>query len=90
MDFKTFHKQQKNTAYQNADQQENLRKTAEAYRNKSDDELLNDIIKTVTQGKQDGSFSEEGLQQFIKNVSPMLNQEQIERLNHVIEIIRRS
>ena len=90
MDFKSFRNQRKQNENHKEEPTDDLRKKAESYSRKSDDELLDEIIKNVNQGKANGTFSEEQLRQFEQNVAPMLNAEQRERLRNVIEIIRKN
>ena len=88
MDFKSYYKNQKsNTATTTSDQEE-LKKKAREYTDKSDPELLSDIMKEARKQKENGSFSDERLQDFVNKVSPMLNQEQKERLAQAIKMIK--
>ncbi len=66
---------------------DDVRKKAEQYATKSDDELLKDIMKTAAQGKANGSLDEQQLKTFVQSVSPMLSEEQRARLQSVIDII---
>ena len=68
----------------------NFRKTAESYAQKSDEELLSEIVKTARQGKANGSITNEELHRFASNVSPMLNDEQRARLQIVMDIINQN
>ena len=88
MDFKSFKstRPQSNTQ---ADHQD-LKKTAESYRGKSDEEMLSEIIKMANQGKANGTFSEEQLQRFTQSVSPMLTEEQKARLQKVSDLLKKS
>lgn len=89
MDFRSFNKGYHDKPEQSATPNEDdIRKTAERYAGKSDEELLGDIMKTVRQGKADGSISDEQLQKFAESVTPILNQEQLDRLNAVLKMIR--
>ena len=93
MDFKTFkNNRPEKQNEQNTDSidKDALRKTAEEYSEKSDSELLGEIMKAAKQGKRDGTLNKEQINQFIKNVSPMLNQEQRQRLQQVVEMIENS
>ena len=90
MDFKSFRNQRKQSDYHKEESTDDLRKKAENYSRKSDDELLDEIIKNVNQGRVNGTFSEEQLRQFEQSVAPMLNVEQRKRLRNVIEIIRKN
>lgn len=66
----------------------NLEETIEQYQNKDEDELMGDLFDMVEQGRKDGSFSEESLEQFIQNVSPMLDAEQKKKLSSIANMIK--
>ena len=90
MDFRSFKKTRKADAEpikSNDGQTDNIRKTAEEYAKKSDSELLGEILKTASQGKQNGTLDKAQIESFVKRVSPMLNEEQRQRLNSVVEMI---
>lgn len=93
MDFKSFKKtrnMQSSTSEQSENQTDNIRKTAEEYAKKSDPELLGEILKTASQGKQNGTLDKAQIENFVKRVSPMLNEEQRQRLNGVVEMIAKN
>ena len=56
---------------------------AKQYEGMEEDQLMGELMKNVAQGRQDGSFSEEKLDEFITKVSPMLTQEQRKRLEEI-------
>ena len=90
MDLKSFQKSHPNDQKHKQDStKDDLRKTAESYAQKTDNELLSEIIKTAQKGKADGSISNEDLNRFATSVSPMLNEEQRARLQSVLDIINR-
>lgn len=66
----------------------NLEETIEQYQNKDEDELMGDLFDMVEQGREDGSFSEEMLDQFIQNVSPMLDSEQKKKLGNIANMLK--
>ena len=92
MDFKSFKKNrpQQNAAHPDENARDDLRKTAEKYANKSDSDLLREIMRAASKSKQDGSLSQEHLSRFVASVSPMLNEEQRARLSGVVEMINKS
>ena len=55
---------------------------------KSEDELMDRLMASINQGKKDGTFTPEMMQKFVKNVSPMLNASQKQRLNQLIGKIK--
>jgi len=92
MDLKSFQKNYQNNAQrkESTPTQEDLKNTAEAYAQKSDDDLLGEIMRNAKQNKRDGTLSESQLKAFVSSVSPMLNQEQRERLQNVVDMINRA
>ena len=88
MDFKSFKATRQQSSVHT--DQEDLKKTAESYRGKSDEEILSEILKMANQGKANGTFSEEQLQKFTQSVSPMLTEEQKKRLDAVSELLKKS
>lgn len=59
---------------------ENLEKQVEELSEKSESELMQQLMREVKKGREDGSFSEDALHSFTERVSPMLNEEQKRRL----------
>lgn len=66
----------------------NLEETISQYENKSEDELMGDLQQMINNGREDGSFSNEMLDGFMKNVAPMLNKEQQKRLDEIARMIK--
>ncbi len=62
---------------------EDMMAQAKQYEGMEEDQLMGELMKNVAQGRQDGSFSEEKLDEFITKVSPMLTQEQRKRLEEI-------
>ena len=88
MDFETFRKNRKAEKRDQNTMQDDLRKTAERYGGKSDEEMLGDILRAARQEKQDGTYSDAKIDEFVDSVSPMLNEEQRERLQKAIKMIK--
>ena len=55
------------------------------YDKNGEDKLIKDIFENVAAQKRQGKLSNEQIRQFVKNVSPMLNQKQKEKLNGLVE-----
>ena len=87
MDFKSFRQNRKIETTDDFTSKEDIRKTAEIYGQKTDDELLGDILKTAKQNRAEGNLSDLQLRQFVESVSPMLNAEQRARLEKAIRMI---
>lgn len=62
--------------------------TVAKYENKSEDELMGDLGKMIQDGRKDGSFSDEMLESFIKNVAPMMDPAQRKKLDGLARMIK--
>jgi hypothetical protein len=59
------------------------------YEDKSQDELMGDLKSMLDSGRQDGSFSEEMLNQFYQTAAPMMQGEQKEKLDNLVDMIKK-
>ncbi|MDD5018594.1 MAG: hypothetical protein PHO15_10920 [Eubacteriales bacterium] len=66
----------------------NMEKTFSEYENKSEGELIDDLERMISEGKKDGTFSEEMLDAFIKNVAPMMDKSQRKKLEAIARMIK--
>ncbi len=57
------------------------------YKNKTEKELMEELNRAVSRAKEDGSFNEQSLKDFVELVSPHLSEEQLEKLNGLISAI---
>ncbi len=55
------------------------------YDKNGQDKLVQDIYKNVANQKKQGKLSNEQIEQFVKNVSPMLNQNQKKKLDELVK-----
>ena len=62
--------------------------TIKKYEEKSEDELMGDLGHMISEGKKDGTFSDEMLEGFIKNVSPMMDETQRQKLKNIAQMIK--
>lgn len=67
--------------------QANIDKLIEEYQGKSDDELTTELINAIAQQKEDGTFNDAELTMMIELISPLLSNEQKEKLNHILSLI---
>jgi len=65
-----------------------LEETIEHYQDKDEDELKSELLDMVEQGKQDGTFTDEMLSDFVSNVSPMMDKEQKSRLKSIADMLK--
>lgn len=65
-----------------------LSAASKEFAGKNENDLMNELMGQVMQGRQDGSFTPEALQQFIRSVSPMLNGQQKQKLNDIVRRIK--
>ena len=88
MDLKTYQKNRKTETVKEEVTQDDLRKTAQKYEGRSDAELLDEIAKAARSRRQEGTLSDEKLDRFVGDLTPMLNAEQRERLQKAIRLIK--
>ena len=55
------------------------------YDKNGEDNLVQDIFKNVSEQKKQGKLTNEQIFQFVKNVSPMLNQNQKNKLDQLVQ-----
>ncbi len=67
---------------------QNMQDTISRYENKSEGELMSDLEKMISNGRKDGSFSDEMLDSFMKNVSPMMDASQRKKLANIAKMIK--
>lgn len=70
-------------------QVERLKDSLSDYKDKSSREIYDDIKKMTRDNKAKGSLDNEKLNQFAKNVSPMLNGEQKQRLDMILKQLKK-
>ncbi len=66
----------------------NIEDTIAQYENKSEGELMGDLERMISQGRKDGSFTDDMLDGFIQNVAPMLDAEQRKKLEGLAQMIK--
>jgi len=67
---------------------QNVEDTIHKYENKSEAELMTDLESMVAQGKKNGTFSNEMMDAFIKNVSPMMDKAQRDKLKNIARMMK--
>lgn len=55
------------------------------YDKNGENKLVQDIFKNVSEQKKQGKLTNEQIFQFVKNVSPMLNQNQKNKLDQLVQ-----
>jgi len=65
-----------------------VKKYAGKYDGFSEDQLVDELIKTVRKAKQSDSYSEEQLQLFINMISPQLSEGQKAKLDSMVKLIK--
>jgi hypothetical protein len=64
--------------------------TIKKYENKSEGEMMGDLEKMISQGRKDGTFNDNMLDAFIKNVSPMMDSTQRKKLESITRTLKRT
>lgn len=75
-----------------ADNSDDMKKFVEdavnSRKHKSQDELLSEIIETATKQRKDGTLNDADLDSFFNSVSPMLNGEQLSKLQNIMKMLK--
>ena len=58
------------------------------YEGKSESELMQELFKKVAAAKSDGSFSPEQLDDFVRFMSPNLDEQSLKRLTELVGMIK--
>lgn len=59
------------------------------YGNKSESELMGELLRSVDKGRSDGSLDEGELERFASSVSGMLSPEQYNKMRSIIDTIKK-
>jgi len=70
------------------DEIHSMEETISRYENKSEGELMGDLDKMIRDGRRNGTFSDDMLDAFIKNVSPMMDGAQKKKLESIAKKIK--
>ncbi len=70
------------------DQVHSVEEAVKKYENKSESEMMGDLEKMIEQGRKDGTFNDEMLDAFVKNVSPMMDATQRKKLDSIARMLR--
>lgn len=68
---------------------QNMQQAISKYENKSEGELMSELEKAISSGRRDGSFSDEMLDKFMKNVAPMMDTNQRRKLDSIARTIKK-
>jgi hypothetical protein len=70
------------------DELHGMEETISQYENKSEGELMSDLEKMIHDGRKNGTFSDDMLDAFIKNVSPMMDGAQKKKMENIARKIK--
>ena len=85
MDFKSYANQKQNQ--QEKMQDNSHHNPRQDYKNMSDSQLRNEVIKEAMKARQAGKLNNEMLLELKKKIAPMLSKEQLEKLDEVLKMI---
>jgi len=68
---------------------EEIEDIVKKYEGKSEDELFSELKDIATKGRKDGSFNDDILKEFYKNVAPMMDKEQKKKLDGIVDMLKR-
>ena len=66
-----------------------MEETISQYENKSEGELMGDLERMIHDGRKNGTFSDDMLDSFIKNVAPMMDSAQRKKLENIARAIKK-
>ena len=67
---------------------QSIEETVSKYENKSESELMSDLERMIKEGRENGTFTEDMLDAFTRNVSPMLDDSQRKKLEGIVRTIK--
>lgn len=70
-------------------QLDKLKGMAKKYEGKSEGEILMDLSQAVKRGKQDGTLTDEKINNIASTIAPMLNKEQQNKLNMLMKTLKK-
>lgn len=85
MDFKSYANQKQNQ--QEKTQENSHHNPRQDYKNMTDSQLRNEVIKEAMKARQAGKLNNEMLLELKKKIAPMLSKEQLEKLDEVLKMI---
>lgn len=68
--------------------EDNVKKTYEKYNGMTQDQLMRALFNEVNASKQSGSFDIEQIKRFYREISPMLTNEQREKMRSIISYMQ--
>lgn len=72
----------------NATSDERVKSLSDKYDGLNEDELMAELLKSVSSAKADGSFSPEKLDEFVGFVSGSLDEQSLARLKQLVNMIK--
>lgn len=72
----------------NKEQEQKVEELYDKYKDKSEDELMNELLRNVSKQKQDGSFNYNSIADTFDKLSPFLNSEQNLKLKELLQKIK--
>lgn len=66
-----------------------LEETISEYENKSEGELMSDLDRMISEGRKNGTFTDDMLDSFMKNVAPMMDSAQRKKLENIARTIKK-
>jgi hypothetical protein len=72
----------------NENELHSMEETISRYENKSEGELMSDLERMIRDGRRNGTFSDDMLDAFMKNVGPMMDGAQKKKLSDIARKIK--
>ena len=67
---------------------ESMEKMIKDRENRSEDELMSELLDSVNRAKREGRFSEKELENFKNTVLPFLSSEQTKKLEEILRVLK--
>lgn len=76
--------------YKNLDQEKvkDVKKLYKEYAGKDESELKQKLFEMTRQGKEDGSLTDDAIDQMAKKIAPMLDGEKRSKLNSIVSMLK--
>ena len=88
--MRDFNNYQKGGDKSQTDAMSAIKNFANKYEGASENELLSEIMKEAEKGRRNGTLSDSDIDRFKSMLEPMLNSSQKQKLNKVIEKIKKN
>lgn len=87
-DTKTEQQKNQKKVQTNSVYEDDIKKKIDKYKNYSNQELLTELLTEANKQKKNGNLTNEKIEEMVSGLSPYLDNEQKQRLNEIIKLLR--